>query len=96
MKKSVKCHLLNWKQLETLVFSAASSTSITLTVTGFEMVIIPLSSGVTSAFWSTVKIKKKILTIEYNIYQNRYERLKQSNRSFDKLYGKCLQDNWFE
>ena len=90
----------NYKILNTILESAdsiviigATSTSITLSVTGVGLIILPISAGVACALSLGNKILHKIIINKYNKYKKQYERDQNTIKSFDKLYRKSLQDN---
>ena len=90
----------NYKTLNTLLESVdsiiiigATSTSITLSITGFGLIILPISAGIACTLSLGNKILHKLITNKYNKYKKQYERDHSTNKSFDKLYRKSLQDN---
>ena len=90
----------NYKTLNTILESAdsiviigATSTSITLSITGVGLIILPISAGVACALSLGNKILHKLIINKYNKYKKQYERDQQTIKSFDKLYRKSLQDN---
>ena len=90
----------NYKSLNTvlesvdnIVIIAATSTSITLSVTGVGLIILPISAGIACALSLGNKILHKLIINKYNKYKKLYERDQQTIKSFDKLYRKSLQDN---
>ena len=90
----------NYKTLNTILESAdsiviigATSTSITLSITGVGLIILPISAGVACALSLCNKILHKIIINKYNKYKKQYERDQNTIKSFDKLYRKSLQDN---
>ena len=90
----------NYKNLNTILESAdsiviigATSTSITLSITGVGLIILPISAGVACALSLGNKILHKLIINKYNKYKKQYERDQNTIKSFDKLYRKSLQDN---
>ena len=90
----------NYKTLNTILESAdsiviigATSTSITLSITGVGLIILPISAGIACALSLGNKILHKIFINKYNKYKKQYERDQNTIKSFDKLYRKSLQDN---
>ena len=90
----------NYKTLNTILESTdsivvigATSTSITLSITGVGLIILPISAGVACALSLGNKILPKIIINKYNKYKKQYERDQNTIKSFDKLYRKSLQDN---
>ena len=90
----------NYKTLNTILESAdsiviigATSTSITLSITGVGLIILPISAGIACALSLGNKILHKIIINKYSKYKKLYERDQNTIKSFDKLYRKSLQDN---
>ena len=90
----------NYKTLNTLLESVdsiviigATSTSITLSVTGVGLIILPISAGIACTLSLGNKILHKLIINKYNKYKKQYERDQNTIKSFDKLYRKSLQDN---
>ena len=90
----------NYKTLNTLLESVdsiiimgATSTSITLSITGIGFIILPISAGIACGLSLGNKILHKLIINKYNKYKKQYERDQNTIKSFDKLYRKSLQDN---
>ena len=81
------------ESVDSIVIIAATSTSITLSIIGVGLIILPISAGVACALSLGNKILHKIIINKYNKYKKQYERDQNTNKSFDKLYRKSLQDN---
>ena len=90
----------NYKTLNTvlesidgIVIIAATSTSITLSITGIGLIVLPISAGIACGLSLANKVLHKLIINKYNIYKKLYERDQNTIKSFDKLYRKSLQDN---
>ena len=81
------------ESVDSIVIVGATSTSITLSITGIGLIILPISAGIACGLSLGNKILHKIIINKYNKYKKQYERDQQSIKSFDKLYRKCLHDN---
>ena len=81
------------ESVDSIVIIGASSASITLSVTGVGLIILPISAGIACALSLGNKILHKIIIRKYNKYKKLYERDPNTIKSFDKLYRKSLQDN---
>ena len=81
------------ESVDSIVIIAATTTSITLSVTGIGLIVLPISAGVACALSLGNKILHKIIINKYNKYKKQYERDQNTIKSFDKLYRKSLQDN---
>ena len=81
------------KSFDTIVIIATTSSSITLSLTGFGLIVIPISSSVACGLTITNKVLYELVMQKYNKYKKLYEKDKQTIKSFDKLYRKSLQDN---
>ena len=97
--KSIKRYK-NYKTLNTVIESVhsivvigATSTSITLSVTGFGLIILPISAGTACTQSLGNKVLHKLIMNKYIKYKKQCERDQQTIKSFDKLYRKSLQVN---
>ena len=81
------------ESVDSIVIIAATSTSITLSVTGFGLIILPISAGIACGLSLGNKVLHKLIINKYNKYKKLYERDQNTIKSFDKLYRKSLQDN---
>ena len=94
-KKYKNYKILNtvFESVDSIVFIAASSTSITLSITGIGLIVLPISAGIACALSLDNKVLHKLFINKYNKYKKQYERHQQTFKSFDRLYRKSLQDN---
>ena len=76
-----------------IVVIAATSSSITSSVTGVGLIILPISAGIACTLSLGNKVLHKLIINKYNKYKKQYDRDQQTIKSFDKLYRKSLQDN---
>ena len=81
------------ESVDSIVIIAATSTSITLSITGIGLIVLPISAGIACGLSLGNKILHKLITNKYNKYKKHYEQDQQTIKSFDKLYRKSLQDN---
>ena len=81
------------ESVDSIVIIGATSTSITLSVTGIGLIVLPISAGIACALSLGNKILHKLIINKYNKYKKQYERDQNTIKSFDKLYRKSLQDN---
>ena len=81
------------ESVDSIVIIGATSTSITLSITGVGLIILPISAGIACALSLGNKILHKIIINKYNKYKKQYEKDQNTIKSFDKLYRKFLQDN---
>ena len=81
------------ESVDSIVIIAATSTSITLSVTGIGLIVLPISAGIACGLSLGNKILHKLIINKYNKYKKQYERDHNTIKSFDKLYRKSLQDN---
>ena len=82
-----------FESVDSIVIIAATSTSITLSVIGIGLIVLPISAGIACGLSLGNKILHKIIINKYNKYEKLYERDQNTIKSFDKLYRKSLQDN---
>ena len=78
---------------DSIVITGATSTSITLSVIGIGLIVLPISAGIACGLSLSSKVLHKLITKKYNKYKKIYERDQNTIKSFDKLYRKSLQDN---
>ena len=81
------------ESLDSIVIIETTSTSKTLSVTGFGLIILPISTGIACILSLGNKVLHKLIINKYNKYKKQYERYQNTIKSFDKLYRKSLQDN---
>ena len=81
------------ESVDSIVIIGTTSTSITLSVTGIGLIVLPISAGIACGLSLGNKILHKLIINKYNKYKKQYERDQQTIKSFDKLYRKSLQDN---
>ena len=81
------------ESVDSIVIIAATSTSITLSITGIGLIILPISAGIACTLSVGNKVLHKLIINKYNKYKKQYERDQNTIKSFDKLYRKSLQDN---
>ena len=81
------------ESVDSIVIIAATSTSVTLSITGCGLIILPISASVACTLSLGNKVLHKLIMSRSNKYKKQYERDQQTIKSFDKLYRKSLQDN---
>ena len=94
-KKYKKYKTLNTilESVDPIVIIGATSTSITQSITGFGLFILPISAGIACTLSLGNKVLHKLTINKYNKYKKQFERDQQTIKSFDKLCRKSLQDN---
>ena len=80
------------ESVDSIVIIAATSTSITLSVTGVGLIILPISAGIACGLSVGNKVLHKLIINKYNKNKKQYERDQNTIKSFDKLYRKSSQD----
>ena len=81
------------ESVDSIIIIGATSISITLSITGIGLIILPILAGVACTLSLANKVLHKLIINNYNKYKKQYERDQQTIKSFDKLYRKSLQDN---
>ena len=81
------------ESVDSIVIIGATSTSITLSVTGIGLIVLPISAGIACGLSLGNKILHKLIINEYNKNKKQYERDQNTIKSSDKFYRKSLQDN---
>ena len=56
-----------------------------MSLTGFGIKIIPISSSISSGLAVGTKVIYEINMKKYNIFKKQYQKNQQTNKSFDKL-----------
>ena len=79
--------------VDSIVIIATTSTSITLSITGIGLIVLPISAGIACTLSLGNKLLHKVIINKYNTYKKQYERDQQTIKSFQNLYRKTLQDN---
>ena len=81
------------KSFDTFVIIAKTSSSITLSLTGIGLIVIPISTASACVLSIGNKVLYEIIINKYNKYNKLYEKDQQTIKAFDKLYRKSLEDN---
>ena len=81
------------ESVDSIVIIGATTTSITLSITGIRLIVLPISAGIACGLPLGNKVLHKLIINKYNKYKKQYERDQNTIKSFDKLYRKSLQDN---
>ena len=81
------------KSFDTFLIIVTTSSSITLSLTGIGLIVIPISTATACGLSIGNKVLYEIIISKYNEYKEPYERDQQTIKSLDKLYRKPLQDN---
>ena len=81
------------ESVDSIVIIGATSTSITLSITGIGLIFLPMSAGICCTLSLGNKVLHKLIINKYNKYKKQYERDQLTIKFFDKLYRKSLQDN---
>ena len=81
------------ESVDSIVIIGATSTTITLSITGIGLNILPIPAGIACTLSLGNKVLHKLIINKYNKYKRRYERDQQTIKSFDILYRKSLLDN---
>ena len=81
------------ESIDSIVIIGATSASITLSITGIGMIVLPISTAIACVISLGNKILHKLIINKYNKYKKQYERDQNTIKSFDKLNRKSLQDN---
>ena len=84
------------ESVDSIVIIGATSTSITLSITGFGLIILQISAGIACTLSLCNKVLHKLIINKYNKFKKQYERDQLTIKSFNKLYKKSLQDNVIE
>ena len=80
------------ESVDAIVIIGATSTSITLSITGIGLIILPISAGIACTLSLGNKVLHKIIINKYNKYKRQYKKDQQTVKNFDNLYRKSIQD----
>ena len=78
------------ESVDSIVIITATSTSITLSVTGIGLIVLPISAGIACGISLGNKILHKLIINKYNKYKKQYERDQQSIKPFEKIIQKIF------
>ena len=94
-KKYKNYKTLNTKleSVDSIVIITATATSITLSVNGIGLIVLPISAGIVCTLSLGNKVLHKLIINKNKKYKKQYERDQNTIKSFDKLDRKSLQDN---
>ena len=94
-KKNKSCKTLNTvlKSVDSIVIIGATSTSITLSITGIGLIVLPISAGIACGISLGNKILHQLIINKCNKYKKQHEGDQNTIKPFVKLYRKSLQDN---
>ena len=81
------------ESFDTFAIFAKLSNSITLSLTGIGLNVIPITTASACALSIGNKVLYEVIINKYNKYKKQYERDQLIIKSFDKLYRKSLQKN---
>ena len=81
------------ESVDSIVIIGATSTSITLSVTGIGLIVLPISASIACTLSLGNKVLHKLIINKYNKFKKQCEKDQNTIKSFDKLYRKSLQDN---
>ena len=81
------------KSFDTIVIIATTSSSITLSLTGIGLIVLPISTETACGLSIGNKVLYEIIINKYNKNKKQYEKDQQTIKCFDNLYRKSLQDN---
>ena len=94
-KKYKRYKILNTilKSVDSIVIIGSTSTSVTLSITGVGLIVVPISAGIACGVSLCNELLYEISVKNYNKYNKEYQKDELTIKSLDKLYRKCLQDN---
>ena len=81
------------KIVNSFVNIASTSSSITLSLTGLGLIILPFSTGIACSLSLCSKTLPEVFLDKYKKYKKQYKKAEHTIKSFDKLYRKIWKDN---
>ena len=79
--------------MDSIIIIGSTSTSINLSITGIGLVVLPISAGIAGTISLGNKVLHNLFINKNNKNKKQSERDQQTNKSFDKLYRKPLQNH---
>ena len=79
--------------IDTIVIIATTSSSITLSLTGIGLIVIPISTDIACGLTISDKVVHEVALQMYSLYKKQYQKDHQPIKFFDKLWRISLQDN---
>ena len=76
-----------------VVIIATTASSVTLSLTGINLMAIPISSDLACALRISIKVIYEIIVQKYKKYKKQNQKYQQTIKPFDKLYPKNSEDN---
>ena len=95
-KKNYKTLNTILESVDTIGIIGATSTSRTLSITGFGLIFLPVSAGIECTLSLANKVLQKIIMNKCTKNKKQYENDQQTIKSLDKMYGNSLQDTLIE
>ena len=80
------------ESVDSIVIIGATSTSISLSVTGVGLIILLISAATACTLSLANKELHKLIINKYHKYKKQFERDQQTIESFDNIYRKSSQD----
>ena len=81
------------ESVDTIVIIGATPTSITLSVIGIGLIVLPISAGLACSLSLGNKVLLKLIMNNCNKNKEQYEKDQQTINPFDEIYRKPSQDN---
>ena len=81
------------ESVDTVVVISSIALSVTLSITRFGLIAVPISAGIFCSLSAAIKMLHRLLLNKSNIYKEQYGRDQETIKSFDKLHRKVFQDN---
>ena len=86
--KKYKTLTITSKSFDTFVTIATMSSSLSLSLTGVGLIVMPISSGIASGLTISNKVIYERVMQKYNEYKKQCQKDQQTFKYFDNLYGK--------
>ena len=79
--------------LDTLLIIGVTSTTVTLSVTGVGLIVVPIAAGVGASITISSKLISEVLKIKEKTYYKKYQLALKTLEEYNKLLTKSLEDN---
>ena len=77
--------------VDSIIIIGATSTSITLSITGFSLIVLPISAGIACSLSLCNKVLNQLIISKNKKHKKQDEKDQQTIKYTDKLYRKSLQ-----
>ena len=81
------------ESVDSFIIIGATSASITLSITGIGLIVLPISAAIACTLSLGNKVLRKLIINKNIKFKKQYEKNQLTTKPFDRLYKKSLQDD---